>query len=88
MSFSFYVLMIAWATVSLLVAIVIFMWGVRTGQFQDSRRAALLPFDEETHVEPPSHSHAGRASLIFFAALIAVTLFATGYMLHLALVVH
>ena len=88
MNFSFYVLMIAWATVSLVVAIVIFMWGVRTGQFKDSRRAALLPFDEDVHVEAPSHSKAGRASFYYIIGLIAVTLFATGLMLHFALVVH
>ena len=42
---------LVWATIGLIGAIILFRWSLKTRQFQDSRRAALLPFDDEAPAE-------------------------------------
>lgn len=37
---------IGWALIGLMVAVLVFVWAMKTRQFEESRRAALIPFDD------------------------------------------
>lgn len=43
---------IGWALLGLLAATILFAWSIKTRQFENSRRAALLPFDDITPEKP------------------------------------
>jgi nitrogen fixation-related uncharacterized protein len=65
---------IAYTILGLALALVIFAWAVRTRQFEESRRAGLLPFDdaepESTKERPPRRD--GRLHLYLLSALVLV----------------
>lgn len=75
-------------TISVLVSLVAFIWGLRTGQFSDQERARYLPLGKDLLTEPiPSVSpmksrvHTivlcmiGAMGLVVFAAAFAVVLY-------------
>ena len=67
---------ILWAFVGLSIATAIFWWALHRGQFEDSRRAALLPLDDvDEPVEDRStraHARAGRWHLVELLGVVAI----------------
>jgi len=75
---------ILWALLALTIATWLFKWAVNTGQFEEARRAALLPLDD---VEPrPAAKRGGRWTLAYLLALVVVALGLTTLTVILALV--
>ena len=60
---------ILWALVGLAVAVWLFYWSLRSRQYQESRRAALLPFDD-IEPEEPTHKKEGRFHLYLLFGLV------------------
>jgi cbb3-type cytochrome oxidase maturation protein len=65
---------ILWAFIGLALATWIFWWAVRRGQFDDSRRAGLLPLDD---VDPQTNAQRGtvrrgRLNLIILLSIAAI----------------
>jgi nitrogen fixation-related uncharacterized protein len=60
-----------WLLLGLAVATWVLSWAIRTRQFEEPRRAALLPFDD-VEVERPPHTRTGRFHLWFIWVLVAV----------------
>lgn len=56
-----------WALVGLAVTIWLFRWALRTGQFSDSKRSALLPLSD---LQPPaSVAQSGRFHLAILVGI-------------------
>lgn len=73
---------IGWAFVGLLAATGLFAWSVKTRQFSDSKRAALLPFDDVTPQEKSTDTKKGSGlwvTVLFLfivsTGLLALTIF-------------
>jgi nitrogen fixation-related uncharacterized protein len=65
---------IAYTILGLALAVAIFAWAVRTRQFEESRRAGLLPFDDaepDSTVERPERRE-GRFHLYLLSGLVVV----------------
>ena len=58
---------IGWAFVGLAVATWLFAWSIKTRQFENSRRASLLPFDDVSPVATRESEKKGRT--IFYTVL-------------------
>jgi hypothetical protein len=80
----FFQFWIVWALIGILAATWVFSWALRTRQFENSRRAGLLPLDDIA-VEPPLKTHEGRFHFWFIMGILAVGLFLVFYSLHVAL---
>jgi NADH:ubiquinone oxidoreductase subunit 5 (subunit L)/multisubunit Na+/H+ antiporter MnhA subunit len=80
----FFKFWIIWALIGLAGATCVFSWALRTRQFEEGRRAALLPLDD-VPLEPPSHSKTGRFHFWVIMAILAVGVVMMGLATHLAL---
>jgi len=78
---------IGWGLVGLAFSVGVFVWAVRTRQFTQSRKAALIPFDDITPEDAPLGAD-GRAGSNFGLAVffLVIGLLFTAVMLALALV--
>ncbi len=78
---------IGWGLVGLAFTIGVFVWAVRTQQFTQSRKAALIPFDDITPEDAPLGEDGRAKSNLGLAVLFIVFgLLFTIVMLALALV--
>ena len=74
---------ILWAVAGLTIATWLFRWAVVTGQFDEPRRAALLPLDD---VKPrPQPPQSGRFHLLVLLGLAVVGVLLTSLTVILAL---
>jgi len=76
---------LGWALVGLAAATWLFAWAVRSRQFDEARRAALLPFDDVTP-QRPSFSRKGRLHLAALLTILGLGIALTLISLVLALV--
>jgi nitrogen fixation-related uncharacterized protein len=74
---------ILWALIGLSAATWLFRWAVITGQFDDPRRAALLPLDDVTPRTTAPRS--GRFHLFLLVGLAAIGVLLTSLTVVLAL---
>ena len=75
---------IGWGLVGLAFSVGVFVWAVRTRQFTQSRKAALIPFDDITPEDAPPGEAGGNLGLAVF--FLVIGLLFTAVMLALALV--
>ena len=76
---------LGWSLVGLAVAVSIFIWAIRSRQFESSRRAALLPFDDVAP-EAPSGTRQGKLNFVILVLIIGTGITLTAVMLALALI--
>lgn len=60
-----------WLLFGMAAAVWVFAWAIRTGQYSEERRAALLPLDDMVP-ERASHAHQGRFHMRLLIGLVAV----------------
>ena len=67
---------IGWALLGLSVATILFAWSIKTRQFENSRRAALLPFDDITPEKPEGNEgkKKGKGLLLTVIALFVLSI--------------
>lgn len=68
---------ILWALIGLAAATALFAWSIRTKQFENSRRASLLPFDDVAPVKPGGAGARNRGLFITIALLIGLGIITT-----------
>jgi len=75
---------IGWALVGLAIAVFVFAWAIKSRQFEQSRKAALLPFDD---VEPESAGSESlrRSNLIIVVTVIIIAIILVVVMLALSM---
>jgi cbb3-type cytochrome oxidase maturation protein len=73
---------IGWALVGLAAATWLFAWSVKKGQFEESRRAALLPLDD-LESRPPGNRR-GRLHLAVLLGVATLGVLLTGITVVLA----
>lgn len=67
-----------WAFLGLSIATAVFWWALSRGQFDDSRRAALLPLDDVEDDPAPFAAGPSRGSRWHFAVLMGVVAISVG----------
>jgi hypothetical protein len=78
---------IGWGLIGLAATVGVFAWAVRTRQFTQSRRAALLPFDDISPEDAPAGSkeREKKSNMVLAAVFIVAGLVFTVVMLALAM---
>lgn len=76
---------LGWALIGLAAATWLFAWAVRSRQFDEARRAALLPFDDIAP-QRPTYSPKGRLHLAVLLTLLGLGVALTLVSLVLALI--
>lgn len=59
---------IIWSLVGLVIATLLFAWSVKTRQFSNSRRAALIPFDD-VKPEKDDEQKSGKNRVLFWSVM-------------------
>jgi len=76
---------IAYIGIGLLLSLIVFFWALKTGQFQDQRRARFLPLRDDDHLPPAKISKINRLEIYALFFLAASGLAASGALLAFAL---
>lgn len=71
----------AYMTVGLIISLVVFLWALRNGQFNDQQRARYLPLDDDTDLRPAKGSAMKRVEAYALIALACSGLLASGAVL-------
>jgi cbb3-type cytochrome oxidase maturation protein len=76
---------IAYIGIGLLLSLIVFFWALKTGQFQDQRRARFLPLRDDDQLPPVKISKINRLEIYALFFLAASGLAASGALLAFAL---
>ena len=68
----------AYMTIGFVVSLLVFLWALRNGQFNDQQRARYLPLDDETAAAPVKLSKMKRVEAYALVALACCGLLASG----------
>lgn len=77
---------IAYITIGLVIALIVFFWALRNGQFQDQQRARFLPLEKEGEMSGAKASRWKRYEIYLLFFLAAAGLISSGAVLIFALV--
>ncbi|NUP88367.1 MAG: hypothetical protein HUU25_00945 [Candidatus Sumerlaeia bacterium] len=75
---------IVWAALGLAAAAYLFWWALRTRQFEESRRAALIVLDD-VPLESPGNSRGGRTIFRVMMAITVIGVAIVSYSVYIAL---
>lgn len=77
---------IIWAVAGLSVATWLFIWSLKTRQFENSRKASLLPFDDIDMAKTESNTGKGRGILITVVSMLAISIATSLVVLYFVLI--
>ena len=72
---------LVWATIGMIGAIILFRWALKTRQFKDSRRAALLPFDDGPPAEAGERVHNPRLFMMTVVVIMGLGILSAAFLL-------
>jgi len=70
----FYPYFIAYMAAGFVISIVVFIWALNNGQFNDQQRARFIPLENDLKTEPVKASRFARIETIALFALVCVCL--------------
>ena len=83
----YYPYFLAYMVSGFIISLVVLLWALRNGQFQDQERARFLPLEDEPVTGPAELSRMDRWQTVILVALACSGLVATGVAIVISLIV-
>ena len=79
---------IIYIVIGLILAVSLFLWALKNGQFRDQQRARFLPLEEETGATPRKLTRASRYEILALVLLACAGLATSAAVVIFALTAH